>query len=363
MATGIYFFLNSLLNRICDQYDIVVVYAERSETPKDIREQFDPRIRLIKMDAFRRGMDPRMILNARKELRKIIDAEKPDVIHLNSSMAGIAGRLAVVGTKIPTLYTPHLFAHLQPNFSKVKRIVFQVAEWLLARTGGYIIGVSRSEYEAAAKLTRRAGYVNNCIDVTLPPPAPTQHQPGEGLRAGTSGRILPQKCPHRFRELAPLVPKDTLVWIGDGELRTELEGLDNVQVLGWMSRKEAMKEVQGLDVFLLLSDSEGLSISLLEAMESGAVCIASDIDANRQLLEDGVDGFLVKDAAEAAKVMDKIRAHEVDINAIRARAYEKVIAQYNLDIITRSYSTVYTLAATGQLDEWIRAGRIKGVVQ
>jgi len=136
-----------------------------------------------------------------------------------------------------------------------------------------------------------------------------------------------------------------------------------VQVLGWMSRRDAMKTVQGLDVFLLLSDSEGLSISLLEAMESGAVCIASDIDANRQLLEDGVDGFLVKDAAEAAKVMDKIRAHEVDINAIRARAYEKVIAQYNLDIITRSYSTVYTLAATGQLDEWIRAGRIKGVVQ
>ena len=61
MATGIYFFLNALLNRLCEDYDIVIVYAERYETPKNIREQFDDRIKLMKMDTFRRGMDPRMI--------------------------------------------------------------------------------------------------------------------------------------------------------------------------------------------------------------------------------------------------------------------------------------------------------------
>ena len=72
MATGIFFFLNSLLNSLCEEYDIVVVYGERYETPKDIRAQFDDRIRLIKLDTFRRGTDPRMIWAAQKELKKII---------------------------------------------------------------------------------------------------------------------------------------------------------------------------------------------------------------------------------------------------------------------------------------------------
>lgn len=362
MATGIYFFLNSLMNRLADETDIVIVYAERYETPKDIRAQFDKRIKLIKMDSFRRGMDPRMILNAGRELRKIIRQEKPDVIHLNSSMAGIVGRIAAIGCKIPVLYTPHLFSFLQPSFSKSKRLVFYWAEWFLARMGGYIIGVSESEYRAAKNLTRRAGYINNCIDVVLPPPAPTAHTAGSGLKAGTSGRILPQKCPERYRELALLSPKDEIVWIGDGELRSVLEGLENVRVLGWLSRAEALENVKNLDVFLLLSDSEGLSISLLEAMQAGCVCVASDIEANRQVIEDGVDGFLVKNAEEAAAVMEKIRNHEVDIDAVRLSAYRKIADEYNLDAMISGYACVYTMAANHQLDKAISEDRIKGVV-
>lgn len=362
MATGIYFFLNALLNQLCEDYDIVIVYAERYETPKNIREQFDDRIKLIKMDTFRRGTDPRMIQAAQRELRAIIRQEQPDIIHLNSSMAGIVGRLAAAGSGIPVLYTPHLFSFMQPSFSALKRFVFFTAEWFLARLGGTVIGVSESEYRAAAKLTRRAGFINNCIDVTLPPPGPTAHRPGEGLKAGTSGRILPQKCPQRYAQLAKLIPGDEIVWIGDGELRTVLQGLDNVRVLGWMSRAEAVEAVKQLDVFLLLSDSEGLSISLLEAMEAGAVCVVSDIEANSQVLEHGVDGFLVKDVAEAAAVMDKIRRHEVDLDAIRQAAYRKIITKYNLDIMVRSYANVYQLAAERQLDQWISKGRVRGVV-
>lgn len=362
MATGIFFFLNSLLNSLCEDYEIVIVYAERYETPKDIRDQFDDRIKLIKMDSFRRGTDPRMIWDAQRELRKIIDEEKPDVIHLNSSMAGIVGRIAAAGVGIPVLYTPHLFSFMQPSFSPVKRFVFRTAEWGLARLGGYVIGVSESEYRAAAKLTRRAGYINNCIDVTLPPPVPTAHRPGEGLKSGTSGRILPQKCPQRYAELAKLIPEDEIRWIGDGELRTVLQGIDNIKVLGWMSRAEALKAVRELDVFFLLSDSEGLSISLLEAMEAGTVCVASNIEANRQLIQNGVNGFLVNDVAEAAAVMEQIRNHQVDLDAIRQAAYDTILNEYNLDIMIRSYANVYRLAAERQLDKWIKGGLVKGVV-
>lgn len=362
MATGIYFFMNSLLNRLCGDFDIVIVYAERFETPKDIRSQFDERIKLIKMDSFRRGMDPRMILAGSRDLKKIIREEKPDVIHLNSSMAGIVGRIAAIGSGVPVLYTPHLFSFLQPSFSRAKRAVYAIAEWMLARLGGAIIGVSESEYRAAKKLTSRSGYINNCVDVIFPAPAPAQHRVGEGLKAGTSGRILPQKCPQRYAELAKLSKENEFVWIGDGEMKGVLEGLDNMKITGWMSRADVMKTIEGLDVFLLLSDSEGLSISLMEAMEAGAVCVASDIEANRQLIQNGVDGFLVKDAKEAHEVLEKIRLHKVNIDAIRQAAYRKIVTEYNLDTMTQSYANVYALAADRGLNKWLKVGRVKGVV-
>ncbi len=123
-----------------------------------------------------------------------------------------------------------------------------------------------------------------------------------------------------------------------------------------------MEYVQNLDVFLLLSDSEGLSISLMEAMEAGNVCIASDIEANSQLIENGVDGFLVKDAKEATEIMEKIRMHKVDMDDIRQNAYQKIVTQYNLDIMTQSYKNIYRLSAEKKLNEWLLNGRIKGVV-
>ena len=362
MATGTYFFLNALMNRLCDTYDIVIVYGERPETPGDIRQQFDDRIKLIKLDTFRRGTDPRMIFSSQRALSAIIRREQPDLIHLNSSIAGMVGRLATVFRDIPVLYTPHLFSFLQPSFSAPKRMAFFAAEWCLARLGGTIIGVSESEHRAAAKLTRRCGYINNCIDIATPPPAPTAHRPGMGLKCGTSGRILPQKCPQAYAELAKLVPQDEIVWIGDGESKSMLQGLDNVRILGWISREDVLKTVQNLDVFLLLSDSEGLSISLLEAMASGSLCIASDIEANRQVLEHGVDGFLVKDAAEAAAVLDQIRSHQVDLDAIRQAAYTKVSTGYHLDTMVQSYAALYELAIQRQLKSWIAKGRVKGVV-
>ena len=54
--------------------------------------------------------------------------------------------------------------------------------------------------------------------------------------------------------------------------------------------------------------------------------------------------------------------HQVDIDAVRQAAYKKIITEYNLDTMTRSYAKLYELAAERRLDQWISKGRIKGVV-
>ena len=57
-------------------------------------------------------------------------------------------------------------------------------------------------------------------------------------------------------------------------------------------------------IFISASRSEGFDISLLEAMGSGCACLASDIPAHRELIREGVDGYLFKDEAELKKELD-----------------------------------------------------------
>ena len=87
-----------------------------------------------------------------------------------------------------------------------------------------------------------------------------------------------------------------------------------------------------------------------------------ETESQRLCRQYGADGFLVKNAEEAAAVMEKIRNHEVDIDAIRKNAYQKIVSEYNLDAMIASYANVYTLAANRQLDKALSEGRIKGVV-
>jgi glycosyltransferase involved in cell wall biosynthesis len=89
--------------------------------------------------------------------------------------------------------------------------------------------------------------------------------------------------------------------VGDGplfakfesELSSELES-GKVKLHGWVSGAEVLNTLRASEVFLLTSDSEGFCIALVEAMANGCCPVVTDIrSGNRQLVEDGKNGFVV----------------------------------------------------------------------
>jgi glycosyltransferase involved in cell wall biosynthesis len=89
-----------------------------------------------------------------------------------------------------------------------------------------------------------------------------------------------------------------LLIAGEGECRRNLEELaqklridQTVRFLG--QRKDLPTLLPSCDLFVLSSLSEGLSFSLLEAMACGLPIVATDVGGNRELLIDGLTGFLV----------------------------------------------------------------------
>lgn len=84
-------------------------------------------------------------------------------------------------------------------------------------------------------------------------------------------------------------PDTKLIIVGTGDLANELKELytdKRIIFTGLITdEKEKADIIRGCDVFVLPSLYEGMSLALLEAMSCGLACIASDVGANPELLE------------------------------------------------------------------------------
>jgi glycosyltransferase involved in cell wall biosynthesis len=91
-----------------------------------------------------------------------------------------------------------------------------------------------------------------------------------------------------------------LVLAGDGPLRGALEariealGLGGaVRITGWLSNDTVRAEILGARVFLLPSFAEGLPVALMEALALGRPAISTSVAGIPELLEGGVNGWLI----------------------------------------------------------------------
>jgi glycosyltransferase involved in cell wall biosynthesis len=125
------------------------------------------------------------------------------------------------------------------------------------------------------------------------------------------GRLAPEKelvsLVRGFATVAALRPLATLVLVGDGPCREEVQSAagalaedGRIRFTGAVASSAVHEWVQIADVFTLVSSLEGLPVSLIEAMATGLPVVVSDIPANRQLVDQGVEGMVVETRNEDA---------------------------------------------------------------
>jgi len=120
--------------------------------------------------------------------------------------------------------------------------------------------------------------------------------------AGTVGRLDPVKDHATllagFRRVLETVPEARLVIVGEGEMRPQVEAF--VALYGLQGRVVLLGErldvaalLPGLDVFVLSSFNEGLSLALLEAMACARPVVVTDVGAAAGVVGDGRAGLVV----------------------------------------------------------------------
>ena len=338
MGGGIFSYIVDLSNELINYYDIYIAYAVRKQTPQNYMDYFDKRINLIKVENFCRSINPIKDIKAMLELKQIEKKIKPDIIHLHSSKAGAIGRIAFNG-KIPMFYTPHGYSFLMENCNAIKRILFKSIEYICAKRKCVTISCSAGEHLETLKLTKKAVYVNNGININeLQKNIDKTEKINHPFTVFTLGRICYQKDPTLFNEIAKQLSDIRFIWIGDGELRNELNS-SNIEVTGWVDRMKAIKYAVNADVFILPSRWEGLPISLLEAMYMKKICIVSNVIGNGDVIINNYNGFICLNADDFIKKIKTVRINDFD--SVVENAHDEILKKYNTQIMASEYKDIY----------------------
>lgn len=340
MGGGVFTYIVDLANELVNTYDMYIAYAVRKQTPVNYKDYFDKRIHLIECQNFGRAIDLTKDISALFEIKKIASKKKPDVIHLHSSKAGVIGRVAFDG-KTPMYYTPHGYSFLMENYKPIKRGMFKLIESICAKRNCTTISCSVGEHQETLKLTNRATYVDNGINMAelqeiIDKTEKVQHP----FTVFTLGRICYQKNPTLFNAIAEARPEVKFVWIGDGELREKLRS-SNIHITGWEDRKTAIKHAVNADVFLLPSRWEGLPISLLESMYMKKACVVSNVIGNRDVIHNKRNGFV---CSEVDEFVNAIRECQNGVDSLIEKAYRDIIETYNTKVMAEQYKVIYEKA-------------------
>lgn len=340
MGGGVFTYLVELTNSLSEEYDVTIAFGVRSETPENYVDYFNKNINLVRVKNFRRSVNPIKDLKATFELRRIIKELKPEIIHLHSSKAGALGRMFLSNKEQKMFYTPHGYSFLMEDVSTIKKRVYKLIEKICGGRNCLTVACGKGEWEESLNVSKKSVYISNGINMK---------QIDEELAAGsdvqneeftvyTVGRIDYQKNPEMFNAIAELMSDTKFVWIGEGEYRKKLKS-SNIHITGWLERGKALSMAKSNDVFILPSRWEGLPISLLEAMYMKNPCIVSNVVGNRDVVHNGVTGYICNTAEEFAEKIRKIR--EMPDEHIIEKAYAEIVGHYNSGWLCSRYKEIY----------------------
>lgn len=214
-----------------------------------------------------------------------------DVVHAHQRTAVSYGLLAGLLDATPLVYTEHGPPFRAP--SRRKKAFNRLLRGRVRHITAVADSVKRALVEVEGFVADRITVVPNGVDIgrfhDRSPPARAQARARDGLPldvpiVGTVGRLAPEKNQglllHVLAQLRKRLPNTVLVVVGDGTSRSALGRLaqelgvaDGVRVFG--PRRDIDRILAGFDVFCLSSISEGVPLTLLEAMAARVPVVAT----------------------------------------------------------------------------------------
>jgi glycosyltransferase involved in cell wall biosynthesis len=274
-------------------WDVVVACPDGGRLADDMA------VRGVPWRSWRASRSPGRSIPAEvRRLVRLVREVRPDVVHLHSSKAGLAGRLAI-RSRIPTLFQPHGWSWLATSGPLKHAVV--AWERTAARWTDYFICVGKGEAQQGHDRGLAGSFVivRNGVDpvrfavagddvrrqarreLGLPEQAPLAVCVGRLTRQKGQDLLL-GAWPH----VTQRVPAARLVLVGDGDLLPMLRKRAPDGVIFSPGVSDVRPWYAAADVVVVPSRWEGLSLTLLEAMAIGRSVVVSDIAGLAEVVPD-----------------------------------------------------------------------------
>jgi glycosyltransferase involved in cell wall biosynthesis len=305
---------------LCDLLDKKKFYVTILSGTQAARESgctekvINQNISLTLVPQLSREINPIRDLVALFKMMAYIRKERFDVVHTNSSKAGILGRLAARWAGVPVIvHTAHGWAH-HNYMNKWRRKFFIMLERIAEKSTDKIVAVSELNVKKALndKIGRQGKYciIRSGIDIEKftrygidvdKEKRKWKIDPSDKV-VGSVTRLFDQKSPGDFIRMANEILKNngrvSFLLVGDGPLRREIEAMisehgisEKVVLTGF--RNDIPELLSIMDVFVLTSLWEGLPRVLPQAMAMGIPIVATRVDGIPEVVKHGQNGFLV----------------------------------------------------------------------
>lgn len=331
------------------------LYADELECDYDIK--------FYNSNTYRSLFDIKSNYTAYKNLMAVLKEHDIDVIHCNTPIGGLVGRICGKKAKVKkVIYTAHGF-HFYKGAPLINRTVFKWAEKWLARYTDAIITINHEDYEAARKFRLRNNgrvYFVPGVGVNtqeLKSRAPDRH----ALRAAlglneddivliSMGDLVKRKNYSASIKAIAMAgnSKLHLLICGKGPMLGELMklsrdlGIENqIHFLGFRSDIGDLLKIS--DIFLFTTLQEGLPRSLMEAMAAGLPCIVSKIRGNVDLVEEGTGGYLcaASDIKGFADAINRLASDE-KLRSKMGETNQEKIKEYDYSVVSRKIREIYS---------------------
>lgn len=279
-----------------------------------------------------------------KELSRVIRQVQPDVVHAHDMRASLFSALCC--GNIP------LVSHIHNNAYDARGLSPKTVGYLLAGfKAKKILWVSRSSFEGYAFhrfFANKSSVLYNIIDEEQILAKKAQDENAYDYDMIYVGRLTYQKNPQRLMRLCAQLkqerPKLKVAIVGTGEMEQESKDLcaklgieENVHFLGFQSNP--MKMVSDSKAMILTSRWEGTPMCALEAMALGTPVVSTPSDGMKDIVVDGVSGYLTDENDVMAKALLKI------MNEPEHRKYLAENARKKFDEINDEEAYLQAIAA------------------
>ena len=303
-----------------DEYETLLVGGQPEENEASsihIAEKYGIKPRIL--DDMKRQPNYINDKKALKQLKEIILAFKPDIVHTHASKAGALGRKAAIDCKVPIIvhtFHGHVF---HSYFSWWKTKLYQTIEKRLAKKTTGIIAISEiQKNELSLKYTickpEKIEIIQLGFDLRPFIENKTEHRTKTRAAVGLKdteiavaiiGRLAPIKNHDMFLKCISAVHEKTtkkVVYfiVGGGEDFTSIDekvsvlkakGMD-IRMTSWISDINIFNA--GMDVICLTSKNEGTPVSIIEAQAAGIPFVATNVGGIKDIVSENNTGYLVE---------------------------------------------------------------------